>query len=247
MANFYNIMISRGNQKIRLPINPEKLPESKESDNSNYNVLGLGPIMVPRKPKLQVVTISSFFPGRYLPGTELWDGYHEPEYYINFLRKAMDDKAIVDYMPIRSFENGERFATNLTGFNALITKFNVEERGGETGDFYYDLELTEYKDYSPIPYKTDNSIPGSPITAYPEPSRSIPEGQLYVGCTCIANGEYYYTSYGDAPSSAVSGRRVIVSRIVDLSRACPYHITTENGGALGWISGDSLEAVNQNT
>ena len=33
---------------LSLPINPEKLPETKESDNGEYNVLGLGPVMQPR-------------------------------------------------------------------------------------------------------------------------------------------------------------------------------------------------------
>jgi hypothetical protein len=36
---------------------------------------------------------------------------------------------------------------------------------------------------------------------------------------------------------------VKVSRIVDLSRADPYHITTEAGGPLGWTSADSLRVV----
>lgn len=246
MPNFYSIMISRGEQRVRLPVNPEKLQESKGSDNDSYNVLSLGPIMVPRDPELQVVTISSFFPGRPVPGADLWDGYHEPEYYIDFFRKAMDDKAVVDYLPIRSFENGDRYAVQLTGFKALVTNFDIEERGGETGDFYYDLELTEYKYFAPVLLDHDAALATGMLVVSPTPSRQIPEGQLYAGCTCVANGRYYYTSYGDAPSSVVSGRRVIISRIVDLSRACPYHITTENGGALGWISGDSLETVNQN-
>lgn len=52
---------------LSLPINPEKLPETKESDNGEYNVLGLGPVMQPRTPKLRKVTISGLFPGRRLP------------------------------------------------------------------------------------------------------------------------------------------------------------------------------------
>lgn len=31
----------------------------------------------------------------------------------------------------------------------LVSSFTYEERGGETGDFYYDLALVEYRDYSP--------------------------------------------------------------------------------------------------
>jgi hypothetical protein len=111
--NIYSIFIQRGTAKVRLPVNPAKLPVSKEADNGEYNVLGIGPIMVPRTPKLREVTISSWFPGRPLYGTQLWDGFHAPEYYINFFQSAMDERAVVDYIPVRSYENGEPFATTL--------------------------------------------------------------------------------------------------------------------------------------
>ena len=47
MANNYGIFFTKGSTVIRLPVNPEELPESRENANSEYNVLGVGPIMVP--------------------------------------------------------------------------------------------------------------------------------------------------------------------------------------------------------
>ena len=67
MPSLYRIYFSRDSTVLSLPINPEKLPETKESDNGEYNVLGLGPVMQPRTPKLRKVTISGLFPGRRLP------------------------------------------------------------------------------------------------------------------------------------------------------------------------------------
>ena len=64
MPSLYRIYFSRDSTVLSLPINPEKLPETKESDNGEYNVLGLGPVMQPRTPKLRKVTISGLFPGR---------------------------------------------------------------------------------------------------------------------------------------------------------------------------------------
>ena len=58
MPSLYRIYFSRDSTVLSLPINPEKLPETKESDNGEYNVLGLGPVMQPRTPKLRKVTIS---------------------------------------------------------------------------------------------------------------------------------------------------------------------------------------------
>lgn len=148
-VNNFGLFFTRDGTVIRLPVNPEKLPMARDNDNSEYNVLGIGPIMIPRIPKLREVTISSFFPGREFSGSNQWGTFHPPEYYIQFFESAMNDKAPIIYTPVRYYENGEPFMTGDTGFEVLVTQFNTEERGGETGDFYYDLTLTEYRDYTP--------------------------------------------------------------------------------------------------
>ena len=244
MVNNFGLFFTRDGLVIRLPVNPEKLPVEKDNDNGEYNVLGIGPIMMPRIPKLRVVTISSYFPGRSFPGVLTSGGFEPPEFYIQFFESAMNDRVPILYTPTRHYEDGTPFMTSDVGFQVLVTQFTYTEKGGETGDFYYDLELTEYRDYSPktmtIQTPATTTTPASVTT---ETTRSIPNGQLYVGCPCIANGSYHYTSYGDGPSGNISGQQVLVSRIVDESRPCPIHITTEAGGALGWIAKTGLQVV----
>lgn len=252
MPNNFGLFFTRDGTVIRLPVNPEKLPVARGNENDGYNVLGLGPIMVPRIPSLRVVKISSFFPGRIFPGILTPNDFQPPEFYIQFFESAMREKAPILYTPTRYYENGEPFMTGDPGFEVLVTQFDTEERGGETGDFYYDLELTEYKDYSPQTMQTaQNTAAGSasaastaqPAQVTTEPARGIPRGQLVVGSTCTLNGPYYYSSYGDAPSYPGNGAQVTVSRIVDLSRAYPYHVVNTAGGALGWVSAASLQVV----
>lgn len=241
MVNNFGLFFTRDGTVIRLPVNPEKLPVERDNDNGDYNVLGIGPIMVPRTPKQRVVTISSFFPGRPFSGVLTPNEFKTPEFYIQFFESAMNDKVPILYTPVRYYENGEPFMTGDSGFQVLVTQFNTEERGGETGDFYYDLTLTEYRDYTPGTMQVQQSTTTQTATA--EPSRDIPRGQLVVGSVCIANGPYYYSSYGDEPHGNGNGRRVVVSRIVDATRAYPVHVTTEAGGALGWMKKDALQVV----
>ena len=241
MVNNFGLFFTRDGTVIRLPVNPEKLPVERDNDNGDYNVLGIGPIMVPRTPKQRVVTISSFFPGRPFSGVLTTNEFKTPEFYIQFFESAMNDKVPILYTPVRYYENGEPFMTGDSGFQVLVTQFNTEERGGETGDFYYDLTLTEYRDYTPGTMQVQQSTTTQTATA--EPSRDIPRGQLVVGSVCIANGPYYYSSYGDEPHGNGNGRRVVVSRIVDATRAYPVHVTTEAGGALGWMKKDALQVV----
>lgn len=244
MVNNFGLFFTRDGTVIRLPVNPEKLPVERDNANTDYNVLGLGPIMVPRIPALRVVTISSFFPGRVFSGVLTSGGFQPPEFYIQFFRSAMVDKAPILYTPVRYYENGEPFATSDTGMMVLVTQFNTEERGGETGDFYYDLTLTEYKDYSPQTMQVQQAATTTtPAVVTLSPAREIPQGQLYAGAVCVANGQYYYTSLGDSPYGTANGQRVIISRIVDKSRPYPYHVTTESGGALGWMAAGSLQVV----
>lgn len=244
MANNYGFFFTRDGTVLRLPVNPEKFPIQRGNENEEYNVLGLGPVMAARDPSLKVISISSFFPGRPLSYVLNAGGFQEPAYYIDFFQSAMADKVPILFNPVRYYEDGTPFMAQDEGLQVLVTQFDTEERGGETGDFYYDLELTEYRDYSPLTVQVEEQEDGS-STAATEPARETPPWEITVGCTCIMNGRYWYSSYGDSPWGETSNKRVKVSRMVtsDPARAQPIHITTEAGGALGWTTKANLQVV----
>lgn len=244
----YGLFFSLDGQVIRLPHNPEKLPVTRDNDNQDENVLGIGPITLPRTPKQKEITISDYFPGRPDSFTTTPNGFREPEFYIDFFDRAMMEQSILTYTPVRYYENGTPFFTSDEGFDCIVTGFTYEERGGETGDFYYDLTIREWRDYTPqeVTVKQETSAGREEeVVLTSEPSREVPQNQLVVGATVIANGNYYYSSYGDEPHGTANGSRVVVSRIVttDPGRPCKIHITTEAGGDLGWISADQLQVV----
>lgn len=245
MENKYGLYIAHEGTVVRLPVNPESYSITKDNENGNYNVLGVGPIMIPRTPKLQTASWSGLLPGRDGLGAVLTSGaFQPPKFYIDFLQAAMDEKWIVRFVCNRYMENGDAiFDTNM---EALVTRFKTEERGGETGDFYYDIALSEYRDYSPKTVKLQAPAEaGQPAAATSEATRSIPQGQLTVGQTVTVNGNCYYDSYGGGPHTALSGFRGKISRIVttDPQRAYPYHIAAEDGGAKGWVAASQLRAV----
>lgn len=244
MPNDFGLFFTRDSTVIRLPQNPEKLPVARPSGNGDYNVLGLGQIQLPRTPGLKEITISSYFPGRLFSGVLTSGGFQPPEFYIRFFQSAMDDLVPILYTPVRYYEDGEPFMTGETGMEVLVSRFDTEERGGETGDFYYDLTLTEYRDYTPgtVQVKKAAGQDGA-RAASAEPRRSVPGYQLAVGSACLVNGPYFASSYGDGPSGEGRGRRGRVSRIADASRAYPVHVATESGTALGWTKKEALQAV----
>lgn len=245
MENKYGLYLAREGTVIRLPVNPESYSITQDNDNGNYNVLGVGPIMIPRTPKLKTPSWSGLFPGRADMGAVLTSGaFQPPKFYIDFLQTAMDEKQVLRFVANRYTEDGSAiFDTNM---EVLVTRFKTEERGGETGDFYYDIALSEYRDYSPKTVKLQApAAEGQPVTATAEATRSIPQGQLTVGQRVTVNGNCYSDSYGGEPHAVLSGFQGKISRIVstDPQRAYPYHITTEDGGAKGWVSEDQIQAV----
>lgn len=243
MENLYGLYLAREGTVVRLPVNPETYKISRDNDNKEYNVLGVGPIMIPRTPKLRTVTWSGLFPGRPDLGAVVTAGqFQPPKFYIDFLQSAMEEKARLRFVANRYLEDGSPiFDTNM---EVLATSFHTEERGGETGDFYYELGLTEYRDYSAKTVKLQQEE-GQPAQAFAEEARDIPAGRLTVGMDVIVNGNYYCSSHGAEPHGTFSGFRGKISRIVanDPQRPYPYHITTSGGGARGWVKEEQIQAV----
>ncbi len=244
MKNQYGLYLSREGTTLRFPVNPESYKISRDNDNGEYNVLGVGPIMIPRTPKLQVVTWSGLLPGQSDLGSVLTaGGFQPPKFYIDFVQKALDQKAVLRFVANRYMEDGTPiFDTNM---EVLLTQFHTEERGGETGDFYYDIGLSEYRDYSAKTVTLQQPAPAQPVQASTEPTRSIPASQFTVGQEVIVNGNYYYSSWGKEPHGTFSGYQGKISRIIttDPTRKYPYHITTLKGNNRGWVKKSQIQAV----
>ena len=273
MANFYSIYFTHNGQVVRLPHNPSELPDTQDASNGEYNVLGLGPVMVPRTPNQRKISISNYFPGQVSASLTSLLSYRTPEYYIEFFRQAMASGDPVLYTPVRINEMGIPYAMSLTGYYVLVTRFDYREKGGETGDFYYDLECVEWRDYSPRRVQVvQDTAPGAAPTAPAargaavsalartvtqtaaaavsgalaaslEPSRQTPSQQLVVGSLCTLDGAYYESPDGPGPQTPAAGLQVTVSRIEAGTRRAPVYVKGTAGQALGWTGKEMLRVV----
>lgn len=199
MNNKYAIYFSYGGQVLQLPQNPETIPVDLDGDNQEYNVLGVGEITVPRTPKQKKIRISSYFPARHSTPAET---------YIKFFQDALYEQRIIVYTPVRYMETGESFNGGDNGFQCLVNSFSTEERGGETGDFYYTLEIVEYRDYSPKivdirPVQTGYAIATSPTRV---------SSGVQVGDTVKVSGDVYGYSSETKPIGTTSGATAVVKR-----------------------------------
>lgn len=240
MPNNFGLYFSGSGGVVRLPVNPSKLPEEKDNENGEYNVLGIGPIMVPRTPKLRVVSISSFFPGRNIPGLVVGT-FQAPDYYVNFFQSAMDNRSVLVYTPVRYYPDGTPFMTGSTGFECIVTKFTYEDRGGEVGDIYYDLEITEYRDYSPISMQIASSSSGSASTASsgvaaPASALRTTRAASYSASSAASSATQQATTYTATaqPARSIPDGKIVVGSVCEANGA--YYFTSLAETEAGTVS-----------
>lgn len=123
MANDVEITLSSGGKSITLPVNPSVLATSIPGANETVEVVGLGQIVVPRKPNLKTIPIESFF---------------DDDSYTDFLKDAFTKKKT-----LRLVVTGMEFKS----MRVVIQNFNYEKRAGEENDTYYNFDLIEYVPY----------------------------------------------------------------------------------------------------
>ena len=234
----YGVYFSKNGTTIRIPINPiSDFPFEYPSDNTKYNVLGLGEVIVPRIPKLKKISWESFFPGQpdeafVLTGA----GFKPPEDYINKIKEYQEANEPVRFIVNRYMEDGRAiFDTNM---EVIIEDFTHIEKGGETGDFYYRISLSEYRNFSPRRVTVGTPNASGAVTATATEQRTVPNNVITVGDMVIANGRYFYTSYGESPFGNANNTTVKVTRIIqNATNGQNYPVLIGN---LGWVQMSQL-------
>ncbi len=230
MKNKYSIYIKTGKKKLKIPVNPENIEVKYPTDNKEYNVLGVGPIVVPRRPALKEVSWESFFPGD-TSAHYVNSGVDDPEDYVKAIEKAMKAKQKVRLIISRS----GLYDTNM---RCLISDFKTEDKGGEPGDVYYSIEFQEYRDYSPrvVSIVTTPATSEIPQTeAVMEQERPVETPVLRVGAAVVVNGTYCNDSNGGKPHGTANNLNTTVTRIVEGS-PYPVHV-----GSYGWMTAEQLQ------
>lgn len=146
--------------KLRLPVNPENYELSKGMLNSTAVLPEIGEVNIKGKPRLDTITLSSFFPNQFYPFCEYSD-IPDPISCVELINKFMVKGQV-------------RLMITGTDVNKIfyIENFTYGERDG-TRDIYYTLELKEYKK---IKIKTISSLnSGGSASVKKPPSVTAPK------------------------------------------------------------------------
>ncbi len=229
LKNSCSIYLKFGS-RAKLPVNPEELSIQRPTDNKTYDVLGVGQIIVPKKPALKVISWEGFFPGN-LGAPYVNSGAKSPKYYVSLLEKAMKRKQVGRLIISRS----GLFDTNM---KCIVSSFETKDKGGEPEDIYYSVELQEYRAYAPetVSVVTAPAAGTAAAEAAAETPRPVETPVLRVGAAVIVNGDYCYDSFGSKPHGVASNLSTTVTRIVQ--NPYPVHV-----GHYGWVQESQLQIV----
>ena len=160
--------------------------------------------------------------------------FEDAKFYIDFF-----DKIRIDKKPMR-------FIVTDTTLNMLVSieTFDYWLQAGED-DYYFTLELKEYRVYSPKivqimnPPTTETTSSTSTETTKKATTSSEKRTSngISVGDTVEVSGKYYFTSYGDEPTGTFNNYKGKVIHIV-MDKDRPYRFCIENRG---WVAYEQIK------
>jgi len=213
---------------LRIPVNPQEIKTTSEANTKEYTVLGVGQVVVMKRPKLKTISWESFFP-EYDDDPYVNDRARLPVTYVKAIETAMQTKRIGRVIISRS----DMYNTSMA---CIITNFETTDRGGEPGDMYYSISLQEYRSFAPQTV-TLMDTSGASTDAIPEEVRPVDESVLRVGATVSVTGEYSYTSSGKEPHRVASNVTATVKRI---EPGADYPILIDG---YGWVQMSAVQVA----
>ncbi len=225
------IYLCFGGKKLKIPVNPEEIKIKYPSNNKEYDVIGIGKVLVQKKPGLKEISWESFFP-RDIESPYVNNRSKKPKDYVKQIENALKNQQKGRLIISRS----GLYDTNM---RCVVSEFETKDKGGEPRDMHYSITLKEYKNYSP---QTVNIVLTQPETqeepeaqTTSETERPVETSAMRVGAGVIVNGEYCYDSAGGKPHGTAVNVSTTVTRIVS-GAEYPIHV-----GSYGWVKESQLE------
>ncbi|MCK9445034.1 MAG: hypothetical protein M0Q14_10970 [Tissierellaceae bacterium] len=220
------------NQVVQLPVNPEEIMIASSGNNKTEEIVKLGQINLLREKKLEAFAIKCFLPtDKDAPYVLTKGKFEKPQYYIDFFENIKAEKK-----PFRFIVSGTKI-----NMLAAIEDLEYGLKAGDD-DIHYSLSIKEYRSFSSKVVKITSPATISEPTKVTAPATERPKTRFAIGDTVIANGNYWYSSYGANPHGTFKNHTGKISHIIaDKNRKYRYHIITPGGGYSGWVAENQIK------
>ncbi|MBQ7758451.1 LysM peptidoglycan-binding domain-containing protein [Anaerotignum sp.] len=146
----YRLYLKQDGKQILLPVTPAEIQTKTGNRNKAVYILNFGEMNLAKKPGLQEIRFTALLPGRQYSFVQTEDGFHEPEYFLNYFKEYKAAAKPVQLILFRRLADGTQlFCGNM---EVLLEDYTVTEKGGEQGDFWVEMHWKEWKTAKSIRY-----------------------------------------------------------------------------------------------
>lgn len=219
------------NQTIELPLNPADIVVKVETDDKSETIVKLGEINIVGERKLTALSIESSIP----VDTEI-------EHYLSAEKPLEKGQDYLDW--IESVFKSKKplrlvVSTTKISLEATVASFEYGLKDGNDAEYKYTLSLKEYREFR---VKKTGTTKENNVTPNDAPTRSSPPDKVGMGSKVIVNGQLHRDSQGSGPGQTEQNATRKISLVAPGS-AYPYHVTTLDGGARGWVKESEVKAL----
>lgn len=230
--------------KCLLPIAPSKLQTKINNSNKTMSLINEGQINILKAAKLTDIEFECVIPQMKYPFAVYKDGFKEPKYFLDHFEKLKVEKEPFQFIVCRTSPGGKPiFSTNI---KVSLEDYTITESADNGLDIKVKIKLKQYRDYGSKTVTIKTAVGTAKTTAQTIAERAASTSQnskpIGIGSGVIVNGRLHGSSYGNAPGQVKTNYRGKVN-FINLKGSCPYHVTTPEGGWLGWVTKDSVKGI----
>ncbi len=225
-----------------LPIAPEKLTLKISNENDTIKLINEGEVNILKDPGLTEIEFDCVIPQVRYPFAVYKSGFLGAAFFLEFFEKLKTEKKPFQFIVSRVMPNGGAlFSTNI---KAAMEDYKITEQAKDGFDIKVKIKLKQYREHGAkiVSIKTANGSPKATAKAARAESTVRDEKPVVIGSEVIVNGRLHGSSYGDAPGQTRTNYRGKIN-FINLKGSHPYHVTTPQGGWLGWVTKESVKVV----
>jgi len=202
-----------GSDTVQLPVLPEQITISIDSQNETVNVSGLGEVTIIQDPAAKTYEFTSHFPAVAHQGSI--KNPKAPQEYIDKIDEWYKSKK-----PVKFIVTGTKINTFCT-----IEKFHYYEQGGDPDTQYYTINLKEYREVSVRKLDTTPIVPAKP----PAPTPTAPPAPTYSDGKVKTNGSRLMLRQKPSTSSKILAKMPNGSKLKIKSKTGSWYAVIYGG------------------
>lgn len=231
---------------LQLPIPPESIETVINNQNTTINLINDQEVNILRKAGLSEINFEALIPQVKYPFASYPNGFKSASYFLEQFEKLKTGLKPFQLIITRAMPNGKPlFDTNL---KVSLENYTVKEEAENGFDLVVSFNFKQYVEFATktVKIKIDDNRKKPVITPKP-PKRAASSStkkniKPTIGCNVIVNGRLHRDSYGSAPGQTRENYKGKIN-FINTKGTHPYHVTTPNGGWLGWVLPDAIVVI----